>query len=239
MNETDAVPGGAAGGKGDGWGWTPPMAWVALTMLLSVRGLYSMAPIAWDAALPAEVAAYVHAGMGVAVVNILWGAWLLAAARSRSRALRRGFLAWQSFHLVALAASAGYTFLIAGFVTTTFGLLVPAVEFVVGAGLIVYALRLPDVPAAGGRASPSPPPASVGRYILNAVIGGVLGAFVGGIAGFPFGVLLAELLDISCFEGGCGYFAALIGILLILAGFIIGVVIGVVRTGRTVRAPAA
>ena len=236
MDGTNAAPGGPLSGSGaTGWGWTPPLAWVALTMLLSVRGLYSMLPLAWAESLPPPVTAYLRGGIGVAIVTLLWGGWILFAARSRSRALRRGFLAWQSFTLVAIAASVGYTFFSADFVVTAQGLLIPAVEFAIGIALTIYALRLPDAPApAAGAMSPpaeghSP---TTGRYLVNGVIGGFAGAVLGGVAGFPIGAVLADVLDISCFEGGCGYFAAAIGLLLIAAGFVAGIVVAVVRTGR-------
>lgn len=243
MNGTNARPAGPAEGKdGGGWGWTPPLAWVGLTMLLAVRGLYSMLPVVWESTLPPSVAAYLQASAGVAIVNLLWGGWILVAARAGSRALRRGFLAWQSFNLVAIAASVGYTAFVAEFVATAYGLLIPAAEFAVGIALIVHASRLPDAPAAAVRAAAAPIPASpptTGRYLVNAAIGAIVGAVIGGVAGFPFGVLLADLLDVSCFEGGCGYLAVAIGLLLILAGFIVGIVVAVLRTGRAARRPAA
>lgn len=243
MDGTNAKPAGPAKGKdGGGWGWTPPLAWVGLTMLLAVRGLYSMLPVVWESTLAPSVTAYLQTSVGVAIVNLLWGGWILVAARAGSRAPRRGFLAWQSFNLVAIAASVGYTAFVAEFVVTAYGLLIPAVEFAVGVALIVHAMRLPDAPAGAVRApTPSMPgrPPSTGRYLVNAAIGAVAGAVVGGVAGFPFGVLLVEVLDVSCFEGGCGYLAVAIGLLLILAGFIVGIVAAVLWTGRAARRPAA
>lgn len=243
MNETNATIDGPAGGRSaGGWGWTPPLAWVALTMLLSVRGLYSMLPVAWEPSLPPSVTTYLQTITGVALVNILWGGWILAAAHSRSRALRRGFLAWQSFNIVAIAASVGYTAFAADFVTTASGLLLPAVELAVGVALIAYVLRLPDAPAPAAGAPSLPAEGrkpSMALYLVNAVIGAIAGAVVGGVAGFPLGALLAELLDISCFEGGCGYFAAAIGLLLVLAGLVLGLVVAVLRTRRAAGRPVA
>ncbi|RST87752.1 hypothetical protein EJC49_03845 [Aquibium carbonis] len=242
----DAASSGAMGPSGGdlgkGWGWTPPLAWVALTMLLAASGVYSTLPHAWNPSLPAFLTTYLQASLGVSVVNILWGGWILAAAHSRSRALRRGFLAWQSFNIVAVAASVGYTGFVAEFVTTASSVFLPLMEFAVGIALIVYARRLPDAPAP---AVPAPVPATAGRkpsaalYLVNGVIGGIVGAILGGVAGFPFGALLADVLDISCFEGGCGYFAAAIGLLLILVGLVAGIVVAVMRTRRAARRPPA
>lgn len=243
MDGTNARPAGPAGGAvGGGWGWTPPLAWVGLTMLLAVRGLYSMLTFSWDAELPASVTAYLQTSVAIAIVNLLWGGWILFAARTGSRALRRGFLTWQSFNLVAIAASVGYTAFVAEFVITAYGLLIPVVEFAVGIALIVHALRLPDAPASAVGATLSGAagaPPSTGRYLFNAAVGAIAGAVIGGVAGFPLGALLADVLDISCFEGGCGYFAAAIGLLGILAGFIVGIVVAVLRTGGKARRPAA
>jgi hypothetical protein len=242
----DGTNSGAMGPSGGDvrkdWGWTPPLAWVALIMLLAVRGLYSMLPYAWEPSLPPVLTAYFQASVGVAVVNLLWGGWILAAARSRSRALRRGFLTWQSFNIVALTMSVGYTAFVAEFVTTAYGLLIPAVEFVVGIALIVYVLRLPDAPAPP---LDTPVPTAEGRkpsialYLVNAVIGGIVGAVIGGIAGFALGALLVDVLDISCFEGGCGYFAVAVGLLLILAGLIVGIIVAILRTSRAAQRQSA
>lgn len=242
MDGTNARPAGPAGGKdGGGWGWTPPLAWVGLMMLLAVRGVYSMLPVAFEPSLPPSVTTYLQTSVGVAIVNLLWGGWILVAARAGWPALRRGFLTWQSFNLVAIAASVGYTAFVADFVTTAQGLVIPAVEFAVGIALIIYALKLPDAPAATADAAPRPVPGSppsTGRYLVNAAIGAIAGAVIGGVAGFPLGALLADVLDVSCFEGGCGYFAAAIGLLLIVVGFIAGIVVAVLRTGRAARRPA-
>jgi hypothetical protein len=236
MDGTKAAPGGSSvGAGGAGWGWTPPLAWVALTMLLSVRGLYSMLPITWEETLPAPVTAYLQASVGVATVTLLWGGWIMFAARAKSRALRRGFLAWQSFNLVAIAASVAYTAIADEFVTTAYQLLIPATEFGIGIALTVYVLRLPDAPVPAGIAASQPlpeGPPTIWRLLVNGFVGGVVGAVLGGVAGFPIGALLAEVLEISCFEGGCGYFAAAIGLLLFLAGFVIGIVVAVLRTSR-------
>lgn len=244
MNGTDVTRAGVRPGKagGGGWGWTPPLAWVALTILLSVRGLYSMVPVAWEASLPPPVTAYLQAAVAVATVNLLWGGWILVAARSRSRALRRGFLAWQSFNLVAIAASVGYAAWTDDFVTTAYGLAVPAVEFAIGIALTAHALRLPDTTAPDGESLPpsaaARPPTTV-RYIVVGAIGGVAGAVLGGVGGFPFGALLAELLDVSCFEGGCGYFAAAVGLFFVLLGFVSGIVAAVLRVARAAARAAA
>jgi MFS family permease len=57
--------------------------------------------------------------------------------------------------------------------------------------------------------------------IVLALIAGVVGAGLGFAAGAALGSVLAAALSISSFEGGAGYFAALIGLLGGLIGFIL------------------
>ncbi len=60
------------------------------------------------------------------------------------------------------------------------------------------------------------------RFIVS-ILAGFLGAGVGMLLGFGIGSVLAEVLDVSCFEGACGYFVALI----VLIGGAIGLVAGI------------
>ena len=61
--------------------------------------------------------------------------------------------------------------------------------------------------------------------IFIAILGGLLGAGLGCIAGFLIGAALASTFGISGFEGASGYFALSIAILLGFAGLIAGVVL--------------
>ena len=69
------------------------------------------------------------------------------------------------------------------------------------------------------------------RFIL-AVLGGILGAGLGLVAGWGAGEVLARVLNISCFEGGCGYFVALIALLGGVAGLAAGILAVLLRKRR-------
>jgi hypothetical protein len=227
----------ALGGQPDeGRGWFLPLAWVGLAMLLSLRGLWSLLPLALDDAQPADVVAWVRANLVAAAVILVWGCSLFVLANGRSRRLRVGFIGWQSFHLFTLAASVGWTVFVAGIAAPVPYLLLPAVEAAVGGAFLWHARRLPEsiAPRPGG---PTAPPLSAGLRILYALAGAVVGAVLGAVAGFPFGVLLAELLDVSCFEGACGYFAGAIGLLGILLGLVCGIAVALWRTRARSRVP--
>jgi hypothetical protein len=75
------------------------------------------------------------------------------------------------------------------------------------------------------------------RTFMFAAGGLILGAVVGAVGGFLLGVLIADVTQMSCFEGACGFFALMIGIL----GFFIGLVgglLGGLWLGRRTAKPA-
>ena len=86
----------------------------------------------------------------------------------------------------------------------------------------------------GGGARPS-----IVVSILAAFLGILLGGVVGAAAGFGGGVLYADLTDMSCFEGGCGYFAFFMGLFGIVIGAIAGGVLAVLLVNRRRLSPAA
>ena len=63
------------------------------------------------------------------------------------------------------------------------------------------------------------------RQVLIALLGMILGGAVGFGVGALLGLLLNDIFDISCFEGGCGYFAAFIGLVGMVLFAIAGAVI--------------
>ncbi|MER9242941.1 hypothetical protein [Mesorhizobium sp. M0633] len=58
--------------------------------------------------------------------------------------------------------------------------------------------------------------------LVAALLGIILGGAIGACAGFFAGSLIADATHMSCFEGACGFFAAVIG----LAGLIVGAIAG-------------
>lgn len=63
------------------------------------------------------------------------------------------------------------------------------------------------------------------RQVLIALLGMILGGAAGFGAGVLLGLLLNEVLNISCFEGACGYFVAFMGLVGMVLFAIAGAVI--------------
>lgn len=70
------------------------------------------------------------------------------------------------------------------------------------------------------------------RFIF-AVLAGILGAGVGLAAGWAAGEILARVLNVSCFEGACGYFVALIALLGGAIGLVAGILLVLLRKRGT------
>lgn len=231
------------GTRGDGvnpasamrrWGWMPPLVWVTLVMLLSANGLRSMAPFAFDTGLPEGVLGHVRTGIVVAMLNLFWGAWLLATAHARKAALRRRFILWQGFNLAAIAFSMLQTATTDAYVTTLSTFALPVAEFAIGTAMIIYARGLPDHagnPPTAGADGLVLPARSRALAIVNGVIATVVGALVGGLAGLGLGIVSIDLFDVSCFEGACGYFAVALG----LAGTFVGATAALLLTVTLAR----
>ena len=110
-------------------------------------------------------------------------------------------------------------------------------EIAAGSALILLVSRSKEAPLVFYDEGTTEPPGLV--VAVNAILGAILGGIGGLVIGFAVGAMLVEILDVSCFEGGCGYFAAAIGLLGMLLGAVAGAVVAVWRTrrrGRTARA---
>ncbi|MEZ5876309.1 MAG: hypothetical protein R3D43_00350 [Tepidamorphaceae bacterium] len=71
-------------------------------------------------------------------------------------------------------------------------------------------------------------------HFIFAVLAGILGAAIGLVAGWGVGEILARALNVSCFEGACGYFVALIALLGGVAGLVAGILAVLLRGRRKV-----
>lgn len=72
------------------------------------------------------------------------------------------------------------------------------------------------------------------RTVLFALAGLVGGAAAGFAAGLGLGLLMAQWLEVTCFEGACGYFVVMVS----LVGGLIGAVGGAVWLGLKGHRPA-
>jgi hypothetical protein len=208
-----------------------PPAWVAVTVLMSRRGLVAGWQAMFDHELPADVRGFVQAGMAASVVTILWGLWVLALAWSRSSRFAFHFTLWQVALIVWILAIQVYVLASGYFLSTVESLAYPAVEIAVGV-LCIWVVRrdsgqpLPPPLTPGAAGGPAAHAAALPRSpvvaIASGLLGLVLGGFVGAVGGFVGGGLIAEVTDMSCFEGACGYFAAMVGVVGLLIGAIVG-----------------
>lgn len=218
-----------------------PAAWVAVVVILAIRGLATTWPLPWEYDLPDQVLYFIYAGSIAALVNILWGLVLLGQAFSRSPRFPANFVVWQVANIVWLVATEIYAFAVPSFVFGLEGFLIKLGEIAFGL-ICLYLVRRDPSTIAHFTGSPGVhpdrgAPAVVSRLVA-AIIGVVLGGAAGAVSGLLLGTGIAEATDMSCFEGACGFFAVGIGLLGLIAGAIGGGVFGAWWSGRR-RAPAA
>ncbi len=70
------------------------------------------------------------------------------------------------------------------------------------------------------------------RYLIFAIGGLVIGTVMGFATGLMLGVALADLFEMSCFEGACGYFAAALALAGALIGGLLLAILGLVVARR-------
>lgn len=214
-----------------------PAAWVAVTILLAVRSLAATWPLPWEYDLPETVFHFIYAGSAAAVVNILWGLYLIGLAWSRSPRFPAHFTVWQIANLVWLAATEVYVQVVPYFVFSLENTLIKLAAFAVGL-VCLYLVRRDPATVAHYAGTPSAGPAPVVTRVIAAVLGVVLGGGAGAGLGLLVGAGIAEITDMSCFEGACGFFAAGIGLLGLIVGAVGGGIFGALWSGRR-RASAA
>ncbi|MBZ9677450.1 hypothetical protein LB513_17050 [Mesorhizobium sp. ES1-1] len=222
MNSGDLGP--PAGHPDSGLSYVP-LGWLLFIMAWSVYGLSWAWWLVGNTGLPDAVFYFFVAGLIVDVVTILWGLYLLGMALGRSARFPRHFIVWQTATIVWLLARQAYVLAVPDFVFSARSLGMTAIE--IGIGLLcIYLLRR----GSGAEAVYARPGTEAPRTfvsVMAALLGIVLGAIVGAVAGFLAGSLIVEVAEISCFEGGCGYFAALIGLVGLVVGAIAGGIIAV------------
>ncbi|CAN7684707.1 hypothetical protein [Mesorhizobium caraganae] len=212
------IPGGLPPGRSDLS--FIPVVWLLFVMAMSVYGLVSAWWLVGSSGLPDTVFYFVLGALAFDVITILWGLYLLGLAFGRSAHFPRHFTFWQIAIIVFLLARQAYVLAVPDFVFSARSMAITAAE--IGIGLFcIYLLRRDAGPAAVYTARQAQAP-SVFASIVAALLGIILGAVVGAVAGVALGAAIAEVTDISCFEGGCGYFAVFIG----LAGLVIGAIAG-------------
>ncbi|TGQ33904.1 MULTISPECIES: hypothetical protein [unclassified Mesorhizobium] len=213
-----------------------PAAWLAFVMALSVYSMSSAWRLFGDYGLPDSVYILVYGGLAAGIVTILWGLYLLGLAFNRSARFPRHFTIWQVAIILWLSARQAYILAMPDFVFSARGLAVTAAEIAIGL-LCIYLLRR----GSGAEmvyANPETESPPVLVCVIAALLGIVLGAAIGACAGFFAGSLIADVTDMSCFEGACGYFALFIGLAGLVVGAIAGGLFAVWRVNRRKRKPA-
>ena len=224
-------PGGFAGGSG--LAWLPPL-WVGANVALAVWGVSEAWPATYSYGIPDAVLYLVYGGLVAGVVNVLWGLLLVGLAISRSAGFPAHFTIWQIANIVWIVAREAYVLVTPDFAPTIQPLLYGAGEIAIGIFCIAMLRRKSETAEVYSNAGAQQPP------VIASIIAAILGVIVGGALGFGAGMLggglFAELTDMSCFEGACGYFAFFMGLFGLLAGAVAGGILAVWWVNR--RRPA-
>lgn len=235
-------------------GWLP-VVWLCLVMALAARGIDGSLASVWSYSFPGSVRVFIYGSMAIGAVTIAWGLYLLWLVYQRSPDFARRFKLWQGAVIAALVLKQLYVVVAPEFGFSLTALAWTLGEIVIGAAMIVLVRRelLPRTaglaasaapqPGQGGATQPQPAHpkpalsvvASIGLVLLGVVLGGALGL----ATGLGGGQLYASATDMSCFEGGCGYFVVFMGLAGIVVGAISGGIFALWRVlGRRSRQPA-
>jgi hypothetical protein len=216
--------------RGDALAFVPPV-WLAVVMLYSVWGIVQSWPLAYEFGLPDSVMTYIYASLAASAVTFLWGLWPLALALGRSPAFGGSFVPWQVAVIAISVAAAIYVLVTPEFVDTLRSIVFSLAEIAIGVFCIAIVRRQARAPAPLGLATtPAAPPSAI-VTVVGAVLGLIVGGAVGAGAGLLAGSLIADVTDMSCFEGACGFFALFVG----LGGLLVGAIGGAILAMWCIR----
>lgn len=217
-----------------------PVIWVGVIVFMSARGLVQSLQAVFDPILPSAVANLIYLAMASSVVRILGGAYVLGLAWRKSTRFAFWFTVWAIFVILSSLAFQVATLFIDAFVATLSPWLMTGLVAAISTAGIVIAHRAGMPPrSAPARAIADAAQVPVGVVIINAVLGFILGGGLGLLLGFGAGSVIVDWLEVSCFEGGCGYAAVAIALLFMIVGAVAGLVFAIWRTRRRRAAPAA
>lgn len=224
-----------AGGPDNGLSYVP-VGWLVFVMAWSLYGLASASWLFGNSGLPDAVLYFFLGGLVVNVITVLWGLYLLGLAFGRSARFPRQFIIWQVALIVWVLARQAYVLAVPPFVFTARSLFIAGTEVAIGL-LCIYLLRRGSgAEVVYAKPQTEAPPVFVS--IVAALLGILLGAVIGAVGGFLAGSVIADVAEVSCFEGGCGYFAAFIGLAGLVVGAIAGGILAVWLAHRRPRRPA-
>ncbi|CAI2931439.1 hypothetical protein [Aminobacter niigataensis] len=213
----------------DIWRWLP-VAWLCLVMALSARGIDASIGIMLDFSMPAAVLYLIYASVGFSAVTIAWGIYLLVLAYNRDVRFPRNFTIWQWTIIAFLVAKQIYVLVMPDFAFGLVGLAWDGGEIAIGLVMIWLVSRQDQPRALVGNDERARPGLLVSLFA--GLIGVIVGGAVGAVAGLAAGTGISEVTDMSCFEGACGYFVVLVGLVGGLVGAISGGIFAVWRIHR-------
>jgi hypothetical protein len=212
-----------------------PVIWLGVILVLSARGIVRSFQPSFSYGLPGEIANFIYAGMALAVVQILFGVYVLGLAWRKSSRFAFWFTLWAVFVICCDIGLQVATLFIGAFTQTLEPWLMTGLFTAIGIAAIVVARRAEAAPPSIAVVSM---PAPAGVVLLHGFLGFIVGGALGLVVGFGAGALIVDLLDVSCFEGGCGYAAVAIALLVMIVGAIAGLVFAIWRTRRRGATPA-
>lgn len=222
--------GGAGAGAVGWWVYAPPV-WLAVNIALAAWHLVGSGWLLDQSDLPGFVAVFVYGGAVAALVKLLWGLFVLRLAWMRSPRFAPSFIAWQAAVILWVVAMQAYVLLAPDFSSSPEWIATAALEVAVGAFCIAAAAR------AGRRPPAAPAPAhAAAPSTLATILAGLLGLLAGAVlglgAGLLVGALIADVTDMSCFEGACGFFAFFTGLFGLFVGAVAGLALAIVMARR-------
>lgn len=211
-----------------------PAGWLGFVILFTLYGLGQSWPLLGVSGLSAQVAIFVYAGLAFGVVSVLWGLYVFSLAFTRFDLFRRRFVVWQWTVIAWVLLRQAYALAVPEFTLSARSLAVSAVEIAVGL-LCIHLLRSGAglVESGPGQVKRSP-----AFTVVAALLGLILGAAAGFGVGLGVGLVLSELMNVSCFEGGCGYFVFFIALVGVPFGAVIGLVLALWLVRRRPRTAA-
>jgi len=201
-----------------------PPVWLLAEMGLAAWGAWALWPLTSESGLSGAVYVYLNAAVAAGVLTVVWGIWVLALLAIRSPKYPANFIVWQSALIIWLIAHEAYILAVPEFQTSLRVVAFVIGEIAIGVFCIAIVRRAgaAAAPGDGAMAGPRPAPVSAVGQVFLAVLGFVVGGAAGFGLGLGFGALIAEVTDMSCFEGACGFFAFFVGV----AGMLIGAISG-------------
>lgn len=223
--------------QGGGLALLPPL-WLVATIGFAAWEAWALWPLLNGYEFSGALRNYIQVAVAVAIITVLWGLGVLALLIGRAPAFSRQFIVWQAAVIVWLVAQHAYTLTAGAFEFSARALAMVVGEIAIGALCIAIVRRQSALSPAGAAdegAAAAPAEVSTIGLVLVGILGVVLGAVLGFGAGIGLGSVIAEVADISCFEGGCGYFALFIGVGGLLFGAIVGPILAVMLARRRSR----